>query len=75
MTFARRVVATAWSRDLQIDHQVIEDVRLIDAPEAGELDTSAGGEWPLGPISRFPQSTGSLSLVFFVSQDLQEHGC
>ena len=26
----RRVIATAWSRDLHIDHQPIEDVRLID---------------------------------------------
>ena len=30
LTFPRRVVATAWSRDLHIDHQPIEDVRLID---------------------------------------------
>ena len=30
MTFPRRVIATAWSRELQIDHQPIEDVRLID---------------------------------------------
>ena len=29
-TLPRRVVATAWSRDLHIDHQPIEDVRLID---------------------------------------------
>ena len=30
LTLPRRVVATAWSRDLLIDHQPIEDVRLID---------------------------------------------
>ena len=30
LTLPRRVVATAWSRDLHIDHQPIEDVRLID---------------------------------------------
>ena len=30
LTFPRRVIATAWSRELQIDHQPIEDVRLID---------------------------------------------
>ena len=30
LTFPRRVVATAWSRDLHIDHKPIEDVRLID---------------------------------------------
>ena len=30
MTFPRRVIATAWSCDLHIDHQPIEDVRLID---------------------------------------------
>ena len=31
LTFPRRVIATAWSRNLHIDHQAIEDVvRLID---------------------------------------------
>ena len=30
LTFPRRVIATAWSRELQIDHHPIEDVRLID---------------------------------------------
>ena len=30
LTFPRRVIATAWSRELHIDHQPIEDVRLID---------------------------------------------
>ena len=30
LTFPRGVVATAWSRNLHIDHQPIEDVRLID---------------------------------------------
>ena len=30
LTLPRRVVATAWSRDPHIDHQPIEDVRLID---------------------------------------------
>ena len=30
LTLPRRVIATAWSRDLHIDHQPIEDVRLID---------------------------------------------
>ena len=29
LTFPRRVIATAWSRELQIDHQPNEDVRVL----------------------------------------------
>lgn len=48
LTFPRRFIAIAWSRDLRIDHVPIEDVRLIDV-----LSRKRTGLCALSPVAWF----------------------
>ena len=77
LTLPRRVVATAWSRDLHIDHQPIEDVRLIDVlsrkQENWTLRLVANGRWVQFEGFRNRQEAylwSSLSRKIFKSSDV-----